>query len=160
MLARPTLPALVLVLAACSSDEESKPPPPDYATVFDTLDPATPNKLRGVWETKTTLADGTQTSTRIRFTEGYAVGAARCIPADKSRSVLTGGPADLETSALDAASGTLKMKALSYTTRDGAVTCQIALAGNTYDFSIADRRLSLTVANSGVASVAFEKVGD
>lgn len=147
------------LVIGCSSDDDGKPPPPDHEVVFGSLQPPTPNKLSGVWETNTTLADGTQVSTRILFMESYAVGAARCIPQDRSRSLVAGGAADLETTALALASGTLKMKALNFSARDGNLSCAIALAGNTYDFSIVERKLTLAASNSPT-SVAFEKVGD
>lgn len=145
----------------CSPDNTSdgQSNAPDYKTVFDTLPPPTPNKLRGVWLAKTTAENGTTTDLHLKFTDGFLVGGARCLPKDKSRSVTIGGSAKLETTALDAATGRFTIANLSFSTREGDLTCGTTLAGNTYEFSITERKLTLSITNSGSSS-SFEKIGD
>jgi hypothetical protein len=146
-----------IALGACSSDEEA-PPTADPASVFETLGAATPNKLRGVWEQKSD-DNGKTVQTRLRFAEGQAIGAARCIPADRSRSLVTGGGASLSTTALDEARGKFTLGAVNFRKTDGDLVCSVVFAGNTYDFTITEHKLALTTANS-TASITFEKVGD
>jgi hypothetical protein len=156
------LTAGVFALVSCSSaddDDDAGSNAPDYKTVFETLPPPTPNKLRGVWLSKTTAENGTTTDLHLKFTDGFLVGGTRCLPKDKSRSVTTGGSAKLETTALESAMGRFTTANLSFSTRDGDLTCGTTLAGNTYDFSITDRKLTLSVTNSGSSST-FEKIGD
>jgi len=159
------LPLIVLLLTvtvslgACSSDDDAGETGPDYNTVFETLPPATPNKLRGVWAQKTTAANGAQTDLHLKFTDGFLVGGARCFPPDKSRSVTIGGSSKLETTALEGSSGRFKIASLSFSTRDGDITCGTTLATNTYDFSIKENKLTLTITNVGSAST-FDKIGD
>ena len=151
--ARVSLLAMV-ALSACSSDSDDGSAAPDFATVFDTLPAPTPNKLRGVWS----MGDAS-TTRHLRFMDGYVVGATRCISADKTRSILVGTSAKLETSSLDAATGTFTIGALHARKQDGDITCALSVAGNTYDFVIAERQLTLSVLNA-TATNSLATVGD
>jgi len=151
-----------LLLAACSSDSndaDSTPPPPAPETLFDTLPAASPNVLRGVWGNTQNQATGT-IEIRLRFVEKYVVGAAKCTPkGEGATSVIAGGSIGLATDALDAATGKLTIGSLGFQKQEGNLLCQVSLPANTYDFTVADKTLTLAV-GAATVSPSFEKVGD
>ena len=149
----------LLVLTACGSDSDSDaPPPPAPETLFDTLPAATPDKLRGVWQSTQTQTNGT-VEIRLRFTDAYLVGAAKCIANGSDSPILAGATIGLDTTALDAATGKLTIGALNIQKQEGNLVCQAGVPGNTYDFTIADGTLSLAVGDAKL-NTSFTKVGD
>src|SRR4051794_40984149 len=87
--------AAFLILTACAADDGDKlPPPPAPETLFDTLPAATPDKLRGVWQSTSTQPNGT-VEIRLRFIEHYLVGAAKCTPKGSDTSVIAGASISL-----------------------------------------------------------------
>jgi len=148
-----------VVLTACGSDSDSDaPPPPAPETLFDTLPPATADKLRGVWQTTQEQTNGT-VEIRLRFTDGYLVGAVKCLANGSDTPVLAGATTELDTTALDAASGKLTIGALSMQKQDGNLICQGGVPANTYDFTIAEDTLTLAVKDAKL-NTSFTKVGD
>src|SRR4051794_18420183 len=99
---------LFVLSTACTSStsngDSAQPPKPE--TLFDTLPAATPTTLRGVWQTIQTQTNGTA-EVRLFFTDKYLVGAARCSATGSNTPVIAGGSIGLDTSALDAATGTV-----------------------------------------------------
>jgi hypothetical protein len=150
--------ASLLVLAACSSSDDGSAPP-DPVKNFDPLPAATPGKLRGVWETKQEQAQGT-IEVRIKFTDGFAVAAARCTytVAGAPPAILAGTSVSLTTTALDAPTGTFTIPAIEFQKQDGQAVCLLKVAGSTYDFKVEDTKLSAT--GAGVALPQLTKVGD
>ncbi|MBX3205432.1 MAG: hypothetical protein KF764_10205 [Labilithrix sp.] len=152
--------AAFVLLTACASetDGDSPPPPPAAETLFDTLPAATPNTLRGVWQTTQTASNGT-VELRLRFMDRYVVGAAKCVATGSDTPVIAGGSIGLDTTALDAATGKLTIGSLGFEKQEGNIKCQGGLQANTYDFTIEDNTLTLTVGNAKL-NAAFTKVGD
>jgi hypothetical protein len=146
-----------LVLTACASEDDSDPPPAPE-TLFDTLPAASPDKLRGVWQSTQTQQNGT-VEIRLRFMEKHLVGAAKCLAKGSDTPVLAGGSVGLDTSALDAATGKVTVGTLALQKQEGNLICQLSLQGNTYDFTIENGTLTLAVGNAKLNTV-FTKVGD
>lgn len=150
--------ALLAVTACASESDSSAPAPPAPETLFDTLPAATPDKLRGVWQSTQTQTNGT-VEVRLRFTDSYLVGAAKCVANGSDTPVIAGSTIGLDTTALDAATGKLTIAALSMQKQEGNLVCQAGVPGNTYDFTIADGTLSLAVGDAKL-NTSFTKVGD
>ncbi|MBX3261137.1 MAG: hypothetical protein KF782_15745 [Labilithrix sp.] len=152
--------AAFLVLTACTSegDDDAAPPPPAPETLFEALPAASPNTLRGVWQTTQTASNGT-VELRLRFMDRYVIGAAKCVVTGSDTGVIAGGSIGLDTAALDAATGTLTIGSLGFEKQEGNVKCQGGLPANTYDFTIVDNTLTLTVGGAQL-NAAFTKIGD
>ncbi len=150
--------ALLAVTACASESDSSAPAPPAPETLFDTLPAATPDKLRGVWQSTQTQTNGT-VEIRLRFTDSYLVGAVKCVANGSDTPVIAGSTIGLDTTALDAATGKLTIAALSMQKQEGNLVCQAGVPGNTYDFTIADGTLSLAVGDAKL-NTSFTKVGD
>lgn len=151
--------AALVVLSACSSDPSTSddPPTPAPETLFDSLPAASPNKLRGVWSTTQEQAGGT-IEIRIRFIEKYIVGAAKCSP-KAGDAVIAGGTIGLDTTALDAANGKVTIGSLVMDKKTDTVQCQAQVPGGSYDFTVEDAKLTLTMPNAA-GSLQLAKVGD
>lgn len=151
--------AALALLTACSSGgaEDDAPPPPAPETLFGTLPAATPDKLRGVWQSTQTQENGT-VEIRLRFVDKYLVGAAKC-SAKGGPEVIAGGSIGLSTTALDAATGKVTFGTLGFQKEENGLRCEVALPGDTYDFTIADGALSLAKGNARL-STTFTKIGD
>ncbi len=152
--------AVFATVVACAAEDstDNGPPPPAPETLFDTLPAATPDKLRGVWKTTTTQGVVTL-ELRIRFTERYVVGAAKCTVKDSDQSVLVGGSTGLVTQALDAASGKVEMGSLGFQKTENNLQCGASLPGDNYDFTIEEGTLSFRTATARL-STTFTKIGD
>jgi hypothetical protein len=152
--------AIAFLLTACSSDDntDSGPPPPAPETLFETLPAASPEKLRGVWQSTQTQPDGT-VELRVRFTDKYLVGAAKCLAKGSDTPVVAGGSIGLETTALDAATGKVTFGTLGVLKEEGGLRCEASLPGNTYDFRIEGSSLSFSVGNAKL-NLALTKIGD
>ncbi|MBX3198586.1 MAG: hypothetical protein KF894_10670 [Labilithrix sp.] len=152
--------AAFLFFTACASesDGDAPPPPPEPETLFETLPAASPNTLRGVWQTTQTASNGT-VELRLRFMDRYVVGAAKCVATGSDTAVIAGGSIGLETTALDAATGKLTIGSLGFEKVEGNVKCQGGLPANTYDFTIVDDTLTFAVGEAKL-NAAFTKIGD
>ena len=163
--------AAVAVLLACSSDDKSAGAssssgssdggagaPPDPSVLFDTLPAASPEKLRGVWETKESSATGTITI-RLRFTELYLGGVARCTtPAGKTLDAPQ--VVGIQTTDVDKKDGTFGMPdGITFAAAEGDFKCKASLPGGNIKFTIAATALKLSI--DGVdGTIDFTKVGD
>lgn len=155
---RAAIAAGLFLFACSSSSDDSGPPPPTPESLFQGLPAATPDKLRGVWQTTQDASGGT-VELRLRFVEKYLVGAAQCTTTDKSVSVIAGASIGLDASGLDAATGKVTFGALTLHKQENGLDCQAALPGNTYDFKIDGGTLSLSVGDAKL-NTTFTKVGD
>lgn len=154
--------AALVLLVACSCSGKDKGPsdsglPPDPETLFEDLAPATPNTLRGVWQSTRSENNGT-TELRLRFMDKYLVGAAMCFKDGADLGVLAGDTTDLEASSLDAATGTVTIGALGFQKEDGIVSCVGGMPAATYSFAIVEDALTLTT--NGVRLPTLTKIGD
>ena len=150
----------LLFFAACSSKDKGPSDsglPPDPETLFEDLPAATPNTLRGVWQSTRPENNGT-TELRLRFMDKYLVGAAMCFTEGADLGVLAGDTTDLETSSLDTAAGTVKIGSLGFQKQDGIVSCVGGMPAATYNFAIVDNTLTLTTNN--VRLPTLTKIGD
>lgn len=132
--------------------------PPDPSTLFDALPPATPDKLRGVWETRETGANGS-IAIRLRFTEDYIAGVARCTtPAGKSLDApnLTA----IDSADVDAKEGGLAVPGgLAFSATEGDFKCAAEIPGGNLAFVIEGTALTLSLEGED-GTLAFAKVGD
>lgn len=153
------LAALAVGSSGCASDDEEPPPPPPPETLFDTLPPPSPNKLRGVYMVSVEQSSGT-VEIRIRFTDGYVVGAGKCTFKDESiEPILAGGSVRAEISALDAPTGKVTVPNLQFEKKTDRAVCQAGLQGAAYDFKVEEDKLTLTTPAS-VGELTFKKIGD
>ena len=111
-----------------------------------------------MWQSTQTQPNGT-VEIRLRFTDSYLVGAAKCVANGSDTPVIAGSTIGLDTTALDAATGKLTIAALTMEKQEGNLVCQAGLPGNTYDFTIAEGTLSLAVGDAKL-NTSFTKVGD
>lgn len=147
-------------LVGCSSDS-SDTPAPQPETLFDNLPAPSPNKLRGVYMSTVEQPSGT-VEIRLRFTEGYVVGAGKCtFKAAGVDPIVAGGSVSvsLDNATLDAATGKLTMSNLTFQKTVGNATCQAGLQGASYDFKVEEDKLTLTAAGA-VGALSFKKIGD
>jgi hypothetical protein len=151
--------ALTVGSSGCASDEEEPPPPPSPETLFDTLPPPSPNKLRGVYMVSVEQSGGT-VEIRIRFTDGYVVGAGKCTFKDASiEPIITGGSVRAAISSLDAATGKVTVPDLQFEKKTDRAICQAGLQGAEYDYKVEEDKLTLTSPKS-VGELTFKKIGD
>lgn len=131
---------------------------PDPSVLFDPLPAASPDKLRGVWETKDTV-DGVAIATRLRFTDDFVAGNARCTsPAGKSLDAPN--IAGIETTDLDKKDGTVAMPGgIAFAATEGDFKCTTSLPGGNLKFAITGTALALSLEGKD-GSIAFTKVGD
>ncbi|MBX3231780.1 MAG: hypothetical protein KIT84_44385 [Labilithrix sp.] len=167
--------AALALLFACSSDDDTPGggasstsssssssstggTPPDPSTLFDPLPPATPDKLRGVWETKES-GDTGQIALRLRFTDDYIAGTARCTsPAGQSLDApnLTG----IDSADIDAKEGVIAVPGgLQFSAADGDFKCNADLPGGDLAFVIEGTTLTLAL-EGAEGTLTFTKVGD
>jgi hypothetical protein len=137
----PASPCLVvlalLTLTACKSKS------PDDKLYGD-LDPPTPNTLKGVYQTVVT-DEGMSTEIRLDFEKDTLLGAVRCTPKNPALGeVSVDGQTDLQTDALDAATGQFTVAAFSMEKTVDTTFCQGGLRAATYDFKVEDLKLTLT----------------
>jgi hypothetical protein len=162
------LPLLLLasstaLLLGCSSDSDSdSPAPPAPESLFDNLPGPSPNKLRGVYQTTVEQASGT-VEIRLRFTQGYVVGAGKCTYKTAGVEPITVGGSvtvdALDNATLDAATGKVTIQTLNFQKTVGNATCQAGLQGASYDFKVEEDKLTLSVPGA-INSLSFKKIGD
>ena len=146
--------ALVAALAGCEGDEDA--PAPD--TLFGAHPAPTPSKLRGVYRTAIE-EPGVDIEVRLRFGEGFLVGAVRCTPTAGGAATEAGGKVDLTTTALDAATG--KLTVATNLEMKAAGACEATFRAATYDFEVKDATLTLVLQGQARNSaLVYTKVGD
>jgi hypothetical protein len=147
--------ALLLSLTGCAAKKDLLDP----GNLFGDADPATPNKLRGVYQLLST--DGNSNiEIRLRFTDHYVVGAIKCVPINPKFGPLdVGDKVNMGTDDLDAATGKFSVDTLSMTKDEDPIICEGGLVGDTYDFKVEDLRLTLK-RPSVVTPVVYSKIGD
>lgn len=155
---------LLLLLSTglgCTSDAATNngSVPPDPQTLFgDHLPAPTPAKLRGVWQNIQPQTNAT-IELRIGFVDRYLVGAAKCSAVNDGPMVIAGGSVGLDTAALDAATGKVTFGTLELLKEENGLHCELALPGNTYNFTIADGKLSFTTGDAKLNPI-FTKIAD
>jgi len=154
-----TLPLFLLALVACSSDDDA-PEAPRPETLFESLTPPTPNKLRGIWGRTQRDEKGT-TELRIEFLEGYVVGGARCVPPTQDKSLIAGKASPAEITGLDDTKGTVVIKeTISFSKNENGLSCAASIASAArFEFTVTGPKLTLAVPNSTVTT-SFDKISD
>ena len=148
---------LVMAMAAAGCGD---PDPPAPETLFAGPAGASPNKLRGVFQA---IVDepGMSTEIRLRFAEGFLVGAARCTPKARGLAPIdVGGTVGMETDNLDDKSGSFSLPtALVMDKTVDGTSCQAGLRAGSYSFNIDELRLAVTPP-AVVEPLLYGKLGD
>ncbi len=144
-----TVAAVLFTAVACSEDTQSK-----GEALFEELDPPSPNKLRGVYNSTAEVSSAETVEIRLRFTDDVLLGASKCIKHNAPQVIAT-GETDLSTGGLDAATGKLTVQELVMK-KD---FCEGGLPAGTYNFKVEEDKLTLWVEGS-LNERTYKKIGD
>lgn len=144
-----TAAAILFFVPACSESTQEK-----GEGLFGELEPATPNKLRGVYSMTADVTSNEKLEMRLRFTDDSVIGGSRCVK-EGTPPVLAAGEAGLATEALDAPTGEITVERLLM--QQG--TCEAGLPAGTYSFKVEEMKLTLWIQDQPLERV-FGKVGD
>lgn len=160
-----TASAVLFASPACVASTEptgggSSSAPPAVQGLFDNLEPATPDRLRGVWSITTANSNG-DADLRMRFEEGNLTVGTRCsAKAAPGDPVLVGSSAAITTTDLDGASGIFELgETINVTETRGGITCSGRFDKATWSFTISGTGLDMDPLGQQ-GHVHLEKVGD
>lgn len=139
---------------AASSGSASEADPSD---LFSPLHPASPDKLRGVWENKYTQGN-LDAQLRLGFGNTFIAVALRCTPKSGGAPVNVTDIFGYEVDNPDTGSGSFDYGGIQLGT-DAGVVCAASLPEGTVDYKVTGTNLTLSQGGSGDGT-AFTKVGD
>ena len=144
-----------------SGDDDNDPAAPEVQALFGSLQPATPDWLRGVWSITTGNAQG-DADLRMRFEDGNIMLGTRCVAkAAPNQPVLVGSSTAIATTDLDGKTGVPSdlSETINVTEAKNGVSCSGRFDKATWKFVITGTALDMDpVGLQG--HVHLDKVGD
>lgn len=158
-----TLIVVAAVLPSCTLTDDASGEsvaPPEVQALFSGLQPATPDRLRGVWSIKTTNNDG-EADLRMRFADAQLTVGTRCVvKAAPDKPVLAGKTSTIQTTDLDGKTGIFDLgESINVTQQKDGISCTGRFDKATWKFVITGTTLDMDpIGLQG--QVHLDKVGD
>lgn len=155
--------ALTPALPSCAVTDDASgtsTAAPEVQALFGNLQPATPDRLRGVWSIKSANNEG-EADLRIRFAEGQLTLGTRCVArAAPDTPVVVGETSTIQTTDLDGRTGVFGLsESIDVTEQKDGVTCSGRFDKATWRFVVTGTTLDMDpVGLQG--QVHLDKVGD